>query len=118
MRISDWSSDVCSSDLADEADAAVDGLDVVGHRRVPGNLARELRDVHAQAIRRVQPRLDIPDVRDGIEPASLHGDRTQRVALEVGQLVAEQIGRGSCRDSVCQYEYIQGVPVSLRKQNN
>ncbi|MPM12964.1 hypothetical protein SDC9_59319 [bioreactor metagenome] len=64
---------------------------MVGDRRFLADLARELRDVHAQAIRHVQPRLDVPDVRDGIEPADLHGDRTQRIGLEVGQLVAELV---------------------------
>jgi len=42
------------------------------------------RDVHAQPIRHVQARLDVPDIRDGKEPANLHRDRTQRVGLEVG----------------------------------
>src|SRR3546814_15542623 len=34
MRISDWSSDVCSSDLLDPADAPAEHAEAVDHRRV------------------------------------------------------------------------------------
>mmetsp|Transcript_108863 Transcript_108863/g.302669 ORF Transcript_108863/g.302669 Transcript_108863/m.302669 type:complete len:314 (+) Transcript_108863:390-1331(+) len=77
---------------AGEADAGVARLDLFGHAGFLGDLARELRDVHAQPIRYVQARLDVPDVRDGVEPARLDGNRAQRVSLEVGQLVAHLVG--------------------------
>src|SRR3546814_1480670 len=43
MRISDWSSDVCSSDLVGDADVADAGEDVAGHVAVAaGGLARQV----------------------------------------------------------------------------
>src|SRR3546814_5925377 len=76
MRISDWSSDVCSSDL----------------RRVDGEHAERLApgarsgDLHAG------------DVDPGVaELAPVHRDDPGPV------LVGHQIGRASCRERVCQY---------------
>ena len=48
--------------------------------------------MYAQPIRHVQAGLDVPDIRDGIEPAGLHRDRAQRVGLEVGHFVAQLVG--------------------------
>src|SRR3546814_10500968 len=77
MRISDWSSDVCSSDLIGVTDAEAEGVGVVlvaqcGAKQVGLEVAADLvagieRGVGAQ-----------PEAR-------------------------EQIGRASCRERVCQY---------------
>src|SRR3546814_2594039 len=85
MRISDWSSDVCSSDLQVVEQA-------IGHR---GQAAHGTRhDHHA----------------DGIEPAA--GERRADVAktvyaigqrMHIAAVDAKQIGRASCRERVCQY---------------
>src|SRR3546814_3467373 len=78
MRISDWSSDVCSSDLRDQPG-------VVRSRRQLGKdgfvaANEELDAEHAAAVFAAQ----------GID--DLCGDR-----------FGTQIGRASCRERVCQY---------------
>src|SRR3546814_4461056 len=88
MRISDWSSDVCSSDLnvvvaADYPDGAV-GLQYA-------------------------PRLLQPGMGEGVVSAQriefvpIIIDRIHAPALGPEQIAAEQIGRASCRERVCQY---------------
>src|SRR3546814_6921077 len=78
MRISDWSSDVCSSDLA------VEGCE------------RAVRDAHLLADLegdgRLRPIHALGDLLDDPRGLAL-GDR--------GRLA--QIGRASCRERVCQY---------------
>src|SRR3546814_3934399 len=75
VRISDWSSDVCSSDLA--LDVGIDGQHQVraGHR-----LAHRLDDLEEAAR--------------GVALDALH-------SVRAAQLL--QIGRASCRERVCQY---------------
>src|SRR3546814_15291172 len=102
MRISDWSSDVCSSDL-------------------PRNLAGQ------PCTDRTMPvlRLVVEDA------ASLVFDRRQAVVQHrlgqlalVERLVVEhavlrrQIGRAPCRERVCQYVEILGVAVSFKKKKD
>src|SRR3546814_8895803 len=78
LRISDWSSDVCSSDLLVRVDEAVarDGESGSGVRRCLG----ELRCAQVDAERRQEIAL---------------ADRPMGGAAE--------IGRASCRERVCQY---------------
>src|SRR3546814_20167740 len=94
MRISDWSSDVCSSDLprGDRRDR-VDGADALARSPdiAPGlGLAR----IAAAEIHRLEVALgEIV----GIEPRG--GDRVaQVIAVPPGE---EELGRASCRESVC-----------------
>src|SRR3546814_1744215 len=88
MRISDWSSDVCSSDL--------------GREQGPPDRVRrpKIRRLHA-----IQP-----DSGTDLVP----GSRARRVAprqpryhrtgtLPAARFLAEQIGSASCRERVCQY---------------
>src|SRR3546814_10434549 len=92
MRISDWSSDVCSSDLDDAHQFAV----AASAKGSGGSLAARSRAIseafqHAErppAV--VQLGLDI--VQDGVVD----------VAQDDGAIVIE-IGRASCRERVCQY---------------
>src|SRR3546814_10139446 len=74
MRISDWSSDVCSSDLSD-------------------GIAQLDRDVERAAIG-----LDL--LIDDIEPGAgiEHVIEHERTGQQAGE-----IGRASCRERVCQY---------------
>src|SRR3546814_19402476 len=76
MRISDWSSDVCSSDLHDILRAR--------HHRLRGELDRLLRRT-ALAV----------DRHRGDRVGELRGEH--RVAADVHRL---QIGRASCRERV------------------
>src|SRR3546814_15450004 len=89
MRISDWSSDVCSSDLADrpsiEQWPAVGGMQKTGRRR----LARAF---------------------------GVRVDRHAPTIVADGEAVADEIGRASWRASVCQYVSILGAAVSLKNK--
>src|SRR3546814_16130441 len=106
MRISDWSSDVCSSDLArsgglvdrligerartaDDADRAL-GEDVARHDTALAFVGRQ----HAWAVRPDQPRLGT-----GPRPVHLH-----HVQQRNGFVYAhDEIGRASSRERVFQY---------------
>src|SRR3546814_19357897 len=84
MRISDWSSDVCSSDLRN--------MFLEGRQAsTPGFLALGGID-HGDADA-------ILDTGDGIEKFELQQN---------------EIGRASCRERVCQYVSISVVAVSLK----
>src|SRR3546814_6908257 len=89
MRISDWSSDVCSSDLIakiSERPAAQQAVEM----RPPEGIARRIDagDLPSQPTER------LPGGKRG---AARHpGDATVRVGLPA-------IGRASCRARVCQY---------------
>src|SRR3546814_12610586 len=96
MRISDWSSDVCSSDLrAAEPDVA-QVFDADGHH----------------ALLQAMTRTELPQtaLHDACEHARSHGQ--QPVVEAEGRVVAHgavhaqeqiEIGRASCRERVCQY---------------
>src|SRR3546814_14377535 len=90
MRISDWSSDVCSSDLA-VLDRGIDAGEILIHDAAGA-------DVH------------VPDL--GI--AQLTIGQTDEAACGMDQRVRE-IGRASCRERECQYVSIVVVTVSLKK---
>src|SRR3546814_2117497 len=83
MRISDWSSDVCSSDLADLRS-------VERHRRI--GKARIAEAIAERIERRVR----------GIEVARyIFRIGVRRIDRSPG--VLHEIGRASCRERVCPY---------------
>src|SRR3546814_11406007 len=96
MRISDWSSDVCSSDLCS------------GSRRIERRAARQctggLDGSHAGAGCRAA---GVGQTRGD----SYSGSR----AAQTGD---RKNGRASCRERVCQYVEISVVAVSLNKKQN
>src|SRR3546814_15347064 len=101
MRISDWSSDVCSSDL-DMVDGRA-GLDRladpgVDQRRFPARVGADEQD-----------RLRGLETRDGGVEA-IGGGRRHVVERAV------QIGRASCGERVCQYEKISVGAVTLKQK--
>src|SRR3546814_16059629 len=101
MRISYWSSDVCSSDLLSG------GLDSM----VCAGLAREA------GARIVALTIDY-NQRHRVEIES-----AARIADFVGAaehivLPLDQLGRASCWAKVCQYCWISVVDVSLKKKNH
>src|SRR3546814_7406693 len=85
MRISDWSSDVCSSDL-DAVDAAEIGT------------AAQIEDVEALELLELIFAVVVVKARDELERLA---DGRQDPHF-LGELL-EQIGRASCRERVCQY---------------
>src|SRR3546814_12114586 len=115
MRISDWSSDVCSSDLP-ELDAAIGtyivatynvrphraiGVPPVDAWRGDGWLSRmpeTLEELDALLVMVAKPRIVH---RDGIRFEGLRYFNPT-LAAYVGEPVTT-IGRASCRERVCQY---------------
>src|SRR3546814_13184714 len=107
MRISDWSSDVCSSDL---------------QKGVMAERALQLDEAHRRA-RRVQRMDDLPRFPRRIEPVRVERDDAeaglralegvrQQAAMLLGRIEIIQrpgdveigkIGRASCRERVCKY---------------
>src|SRR3546814_3040824 len=89
MRISDWSSDVCSSDLSSSEEIQVPHGAAIG--------GRDQRGVGAQRGRHGTVALGWPVSATGLEPLAplLQG---RPVHLE-----RDEIGRASCRERVCQY---------------
>src|SRR3546814_19062301 len=117
MRISDWSSDVCSSDLrcSGETEALTDiGAHREGNRgrsksRIGGYFAVAVAlhaiaygfadDVHAGDGTAYE---DCPVNGTAIYPVSVAvGKRQPDLAAAMRDAI--QIGRASCRESVCQY---------------
>src|SRR3546814_15586918 len=95
MRISDWSSDVCSSDLSHVVDHGFK------HGRGGGGRILRIQGQHGDA-----PRSTVEQLVDRT------GDRWRTVAH------AQEIGRASCRERVCQSVQISVVAVSLTKNKN
>src|SRR3546814_5298605 len=102
MRISDWSSDVCSSDLFGPRstqslrDGPGDAACTTGDN---GTLTLQVELVHG----------DAPISKSGAATRSSRASRHYILHLE--------IGRASCRERVCQYVSISVVAVSLKKKN-
>src|SRR3546814_17806713 len=99
MRISDWSSDVCSSDLREIADRLArlaKSLEAAGHapKSVASFLMRCLFTMFAEDVELLTK-----------------GSFRRLLA----SLRGEEIGRASCRERVCQYVEISVVAVSLKK---
>src|SRR3546814_19645787 len=115
MRISDWSSDVCSSDLEverlDAVGALVDRQDagVAVVLRGAGLLDEAHAAVHLHAER--------GDLAGGVGAPGLH-NRNQQVEARLRRLapaVVGQIGSAQCRERVCQSVSISVGAVSLTK---
>src|SRR3546814_15789420 len=123
MRISDWSSDVCSSDLPDGLESQ-DFVNDVG--------AKYMKDVHGTAAGSVKtPSLDtfksefkakfgqlptqayIPNAYDGaiiVGLAMEYAKSDDATAIRDG--IRKETGRAACRERVCQYVSISVVGVS------
>src|SRR3546814_11755860 len=108
MRISDWSSDVCSSDLR-YARAASD--EPIRPARI-GSGTRELASAVTDTAR--HKLTSIAACRISMRSAPPH--HNQEMVAHVAQ--QRQIGRASCRARVCQYVSISVVAVSLQKKTN
>src|SRR3546814_1271528 len=93
MRISDWCSDVCSSDLADRIRCAAILL-VLVHPLLVGGQAQIAGDVERDLLAGFGGKLlvEIDRVLMELPDAVAHVEQRQ-----------QQIGRASCRERVCQY---------------
>src|SRR3546814_14596484 len=118
MRISDWSSDVCSSDLA--ANGKVKALADLRQRHDDATQARTNAD--AALTQASEQRLGVADAlsaakqkvvdaRTALDSARTDRQAAQRVLAEGGERIrqcrrgaaAQEIGRAACRERVCQY---------------
>src|SRR3546814_20198570 len=100
MRISDWSSDVCSSDLLRDTKLSIDLVDVaagISSTLSNFNVDRETRFGFAEIS------LPILSPANNISFAE--------------RLILTEIGRASCRERVCQYVSISVVAGYLKKKN-
>src|SRR3546814_14160846 len=108
MRISDWSSDVCSSDLANGK-----GLYEPIHGSAPDiagqGKANPLATVLSAAMM-LRYSLGLSDAADRIETAVAQALAKGARSHDLGET-----GRASCRDRVCQYVEFSVVAVSLKK---
>src|SRR3546814_18174038 len=109
MRISDWSSDVCSSDLFTRAVVAIDGskFKAVNNRDrnfTVAKAAKRIEQVEASMARYLAA-MDRADRQDG----DVAEARTARLKEKIAglrrqlQSLKDKIGRASCRGRVCQY---------------
>src|SRR3546814_16827724 len=103
MRISDWSSDVCSSDL-------------ITHEKLRsgyGRRSKKRRKIGERsakgggaAVRRADPRRE-PDAKSRVaRPAAkgiIFGQHQAAAPVDLGQEERVKIGSASCRERVCQY---------------
>src|SRR3546814_13642504 len=102
MRISDWSSDVCSSDLPDDG-------------RVISNLVCQALSGDAITIygdgSQTRSFCFVSDMVDGLIRL-MEAPLSDMAPVNLGN----QIGRASCRARVCQYVSISWVAVSFKKK--
>src|SRR3546814_12758257 len=102
MRISDWSSDVCSSDLLAAALARA-----LGAIPVSVSIARSAEADGVPLIEAGYHRVSIP----------WHDSRVREelVFAVLREEFGFEIGSASCRERVCQYVSISVVAVSLKR---
>src|SRR3546814_12052296 len=102
MRISDWSSDVCSSDLPEDVGGGVDQPVV---EEIFDLLQAQPLDIHRAAADEMAQPLDA--LRGADQPAGAadidFAFPGHRIRSAIGAVRREEIGRASCRERVCQY---------------
>src|SRR3546814_13772094 len=117
MRISDWSSDVCSSDLKRTLEPCKKAI------KDAGISASEIDEVVLVGGMTRMPRVR-EVVKDffGKEPhTGVNPDEVVAIgaAIQAGVLqgdVKDETGRASCRERVCQYVSTPGVAVYIKKK--
>src|SRR3546814_20465934 len=111
MRISDWSSDVCSSDLAEAGIAAVFCAGT-GMRALFAALPAPVRAEHATDADALAPALT-----DAVRPGDIvmiKGSFASNMKRVVDALL--EIGRTSCRERVLQYVEVSVVACSVKNK--
>src|SRR3546814_20624179 len=105
MRISDWSSDVCSSDLINAGSVEFDGKDIKGPLTIGATLTRQYKPAADDKEGKPHPqRIALIGDSDFLSNAYLAQLGNQQPGLNVIQWLAsrDEIGRASCREGVCQ----------------
>src|SRR3546814_19749617 len=102
MRISDWSSDVCSSDL--NATEGANRAAALTRRLLAFSRAEALLPEAIDAGALIAGMTELLDrtIGDAITVETRTGDTDWRIWADRHQLENAQIGRASCRERVCQ----------------
>src|SRR3546814_4756338 len=120
MRISDWSSDVCSSDLVAESEVEAAMLAMMHNRRLghlldigtgTGRMAEIFAPTarHVTALDRSPDMLRIARAKLADQPVPIDLVQADFLNLPVEDaaidsiVIHQEIGRASCRERVCQY---------------
>src|SRR3546814_14752295 len=122
MRISDWSSDVCSSDL--EMLFRIMGFGQAPNPQAEAGRVHHLRESFGPSLRVVADAVGL--AFDGIEASGQTALARKQIKIAAGVVeagtvaamrttVSGKIGRASCGERVCQYGSISVVAVSLKK---
>src|SRR3546814_15761840 len=128
MRISDWSSDVCSSDLTVEARTVLDWSAVNGTGVSTAILPEAQNGLFDFTVSMgnggplLQQLQMLPAGDYVLEGHSIGIEQPARsrpywiVRCQTGGEIGREIGSASCRERVCQYVNISVVAVSLKKK--
>src|SRR3546814_11911828 len=111
MRISDWSSDVCSSDLAA-------GKFTVWVAIASDQWFRQTNSTSWPSSSRAAFAPSVVPPAPHIRSATSFGRARRAIRRPRSSRTAAKIGRASRRERVCQYVYISVVAVSLKKKNH
>src|SRR3546814_3024874 len=98
MRISDWSSDVCSSDLV-----GIENLCPILFRHIEKRRGRRDAGIVDKDLDRAELVLDPCDGRINAGPIGNTERYGKCFAALVGNRLCREIGRASCREGGCQY---------------
>src|SRR3546814_20570617 len=104
MRISDWSSDVCSSDLAKYGKDHSDIIEVVREIIAIRNGEQQTDDIDHLGNRRIRAVGELAEnvFRTGL--VRVERAVRERLALaEAENLTTQELGRASCRERECRY---------------
>src|SRR3546814_15537007 len=112
MRISDWSSDVCSSDLDEQRQAALLTL-----QQDAARLTQQLRQAET-AHQQASLHLNNQQQELARDRQRLDEELSHFSTLLPADTLQAQIGRATCRERVCQYGKIPVVAVTLKKKKN
>src|SRR3546814_7497151 len=101
MRISDWSADVCSSDLSSGQSLALLFNELIANAERHGALTSESGELHIEWKETDDGMICIHWSEQGLQGVLL--PETRGFGFSVLQRIIKQIGRASCRERACQY---------------
>src|SRR3546814_14010101 len=99
MRISDWSSDVCSSDLANTVRAAAGEIST-GSQDLASRTESQAATLEQTAAPMHEVTITVKQNADNAQAANQLATAARDTADRGGSVVGE-IGRASCRASIC-----------------
>src|SRR3546814_17308077 len=120
MRISDWSSDVCSSDLIDRLTIGAEGQAMAAKKAVEdGNFTVESVETKPATRNPPPPFTTSTLQQEAARKLGFSASHTLRIAqgLYEDGAITYKIGRESRRERVCQYVKISVVAATLKNKN-